>query len=261
MCGTCGCQSEVATSVEVVPATAASGLRRTTIEIQRKVLDKNDALARKLRHRFAHAGVLVVNVVSSPGSGKTELLLHTLLNFSEQYRCVAVTGDLATENDAARLAKSGTPSRQIVTGTLCHLEADLVEEAISGWDLDALDLLFVENVGNLVCPGNFDLGEDLRVVLIATTEGEDKPLKYPALVHTAHAAVISKLDLAAVLECDVDLVERNLDEVNPGIPHFPLSAKSGAGMEEWLEFLSNHVAAKRRAADQLKAQGAHHHHA
>jgi hydrogenase nickel incorporation protein HypB len=258
MCGTCGCDAAV--DLERDQPAAAKAVRRT-LALERKILDKNDALAARLRHRFAHAGVFVLNVMSSPGSGKTELLSRTLAELRTRYRCAAVTGDLATENDAARLSQSGVPSRQIVTGTLCHLEADLVEEAIGGWDLEALDLLVVENVGNLVCPGSFDLGEDLRVVLVATTEGEDKPLKYPGLVHSADIAVVTKMDVAEAVECDVERLASNMVEVNPGMPVLRLSAKRGQGMGAWLDLLSVRIDQKRDAAAQLSAVGARHSHA
>lgn len=210
-----------------------------TLTIRKKILAHNDDLAAELRSRFADHGLLVVNIVSSPGSGKTELLQRTMGEMRPGLRVAAVTGDLATENDANRLAVSGAPVRQILTGTMCHLEADMVADAIADWDLDDLDVLFIENVGNMVCPSGFDLGEDLRVILVATTEGEDKPLKYPTLTISADVAVISKVDLAEPVECDVDLLERNLDEVRPGIPVIRTSARRGTGMDEWIELLTS----------------------
>ena len=187
--------------------------------------------------RFARNGVFVANLVSSPGSGKTELLRRTMIELSETHRTAAVTGDLATENDASRLAESGSLAKQILTGTMCHLEADMVSNAISEWDLSELDFLFIENVGNLVCPGDFDLGEDVRVMLVATTEGEDKPLKYPTLINTADVVVINKMDIAEAVECDVPLLERNIHEVRPGAEIFRVSAKTGEGMGAWLDYL------------------------
>jgi hydrogenase nickel incorporation protein HypB len=145
--------------------------------------------------------------------------------------------DLATENDAARLARSGAPARQISTGTVCHLDATMVENALNGWDLADLDFLFIENVGNLVCPASFDIGENLRLVLLSVTEGEDKPLKYPTIFHSADLAVITKTDLAAVVEFNLDAAMENIAAVRPGMPVIRISSKTGEGMDEWLKFL------------------------
>jgi len=218
-----------------------------TLTIRRRILQHNDDLATKLRHDFARQDVFVVNVVSSPGSGKTELLQRTMAEMQPGLRVAAVTGDLATENDANRLATAGAPVRQILTGTMCHLEADMIADAIADWDLAEVDVLFIENVGNMVCPSGFDLGEDLRVMLVATTEGEDKPLKYPTLTMTADVAVISKIDLAEPVECDVDLLASNLDEVRPGIEVIRTSAKRGDGIDQWIELLRTRMVAKAAA--------------
>jgi hydrogenase nickel incorporation protein HypB len=207
------------------------------IDVKKKILGKNDQMAQDLRAEFGRHGVFVANLVSSPGAGKTELLRATMAELRKTHTPAAVTGDLATENDAARLAESGALAKQILTGTMCHLEVDMVQNAIADWDLAAIDFLFIENVGNLVCPGDFDLGEDLRVMLIATTEGEDKPLKYPTLISTCDVVVINKMDIAAVVECDVELLERNIHEVRPGVPIFKTSAKKGDGLDEWHSFL------------------------
>ena len=172
------------------------------IEVRKNVLKQNDVVARALRDRFRAAGVFVVSLVSSPGSGKTAFLEKTLTLLRPNYRVAALVGDLATENDALRLARSQAPVKQITTGTLCHLEAAMVQTALEGWDLSQLDFLFIENVGNLVCPSSYDLGEDLRLVLISVTEGEDKPLKYPTIFNSADVAVVTKLDLAAAVEFD-----------------------------------------------------------
>ena len=172
------------------------------VEVRQNVLKQNDVLARALRERFQKAGVFVVSMVSSPGAGKTALLEKTLTLLREKYRVAALVGDLATENDAARLARSGAPVKQIITGTVCHLEAAMVESAMAGLNVDELDFLFIENVGNLVCPASYDLGEELRLVLMSVTEGEDKPLKYPTIFNSADVAVITKMDLAAAVEFD-----------------------------------------------------------
>jgi hydrogenase nickel incorporation protein HypB len=182
--------------------------------------------------------VYVVNLVSSPGTGKTTFLERTLSMLVESgYRVAALVGDLATENDARRLARSGAPVRQIVTAGMCHLEANMIAAHLEGWDLAALDFLFIENVGNLVCPSNYDLGETLRVVLLSVTEGEDKPLKYPPMFNSANVAVITKLDLAAAAEFNRAETHTNIQAVCPGVPILETSAKTGQGMKAWLDFL------------------------
>ena len=207
------------------------------VEVRQQVLKQNDLAARALRERFRAAGVYVVSMVSSPGSGKTAFLEVTLRRLMERHRVAALVGDLATDNDARRLERSGAPVRQITTGTVCHLEADMVRTALDGWRLEDLDFLFVENVGNLVCPATFDLGEDLRLVLMSVTEGEDKPLKYPTIFNTADVAVVTKTDLAAAVEFDAAAAHRNIEAVRPGMPVFQVSARTGMGVERWLEFL------------------------
>ena len=207
------------------------------IEVRRKVLKENDVLARSLRDRFRDAGVQVISLVSSPGAGKTALLERLLTDLRPLHRVAALVGDLATENDATRLARSGAPVKQITTGTICHLDASMVERALAGWNLRELDFLFIENVGNLVCPSSFDLGEDLRVVLVSTTEGEDKPLKYPTIFNSADVAVITKMDLAEAVEADVPLLIQNILGVRPGMRVFHVSSRSGQGMKELEQFL------------------------
>jgi hydrogenase nickel incorporation protein HypB len=207
------------------------------IEVRQHVLKHNDIVARELREQFRKSGVFVVSLVSSPGAGKTMLLEKTLASLQPQYRVAALVGDLATENDAARLARSHAPVRQIVTGTVCHLEAEMVKKSLEGWSLVDLDFLFVENVGNLVCPASYDLGEDLRVVLMSVTEGEDKPLKYPPIFHGADLAVITKADLADAVEFDAATAARNIQAVRPGLPMIQVSAKTGAGMPGWFSLL------------------------
>ncbi len=204
------------------------------VEVRQNVLKQNDVLARALRERFQKAGVFVVSMVSSPGAGKTALLEKTLTLLREKYRVAALVGDLATENDAARLARSGAPVKQIITGTVCHLEAAMVESAMAGLNVDELDFLFIENVGNLVCPASYDLGEELRLVLMSVTEGEDKPLKYPTIFNSADVAVITKMDLAAAVEFDDAAARKNIQAVRPGMRIVHVSSKTGAGMEEYL---------------------------
>jgi hydrogenase nickel incorporation protein HypB len=215
------------------------------VEVRQGVLKKNDLLAHELRRRFQAAGVFVVNLVSSPGAGKTALLERTLTELNAQCRVGALVGDLATDNDAQRLGRSGAPVRQIVTGTVCHLDAEMVAGALTDWDLESLDILFVENVGNLVCPASYDLGEDLRVVLLAVTEGEDKPLKYPTIFNGADLALITKIDLADAVEFQRDQALRNLQAVRPGIEVLETSARTGAGMAGWLAKLRELAGAAR----------------
>jgi hydrogenase nickel incorporation protein HypB len=208
------------------------------VEVRQNVLKHNDIVARELRQCFHDAGVYVVSLVSSPGSGKTAFLEKTLALLRPNHRVAALVGDLATENDAARLARSGAPVRQITTGTLCHLEASMVKNALEGWELDQLDFLFIENVGNLVCPSSYDVGEYLRVVLLSVTEGEDKPLKYPTIFNTADLAVFTKMDLAEAVEFDSAAAEANVQRVRPGMPLLKVSTKNGVGMDDWLRFLT-----------------------
>ena len=207
------------------------------VEVRRKILKENDLLARSLRNRFRDSGVTVISIVSSPGAGKTALLERVLTEFQPVYRVAALVGDLATENDAARLARSGALVKQIITGTVCHLDAGMVERALADWSLHNLDILFIENVGNLVCPSSFDLGEDLRLVLVSTPEGEDKPLKYPTIFNTADIAVITKLDLAAATGVDMLTLSRNIGAVRPGIKIMHVSARTDEGISELMNWI------------------------
>src|ERR1700730_5497746 len=212
------------------------------VEVRKNILRQNDMAARALRERFRAAGVYVVSLVSSPGTGKTTFLEKILTRLRQSYSVAALVGDLATENDAVRLARSQAPVKQITTGTLCHLEAAMVQNAVEGWDLHHLDFLFIENVGNLVCPSSYDLGENLRLVLISVTEGEDKPLKYPTIFNSADVAVITKMDLAAAVEFDEESVKANIQAVRPGMRQFAVSSKTGAGLQEYLQFLTARLA-------------------
>jgi hydrogenase nickel incorporation protein HypB len=207
------------------------------VEVRKNILKQNDAIARTLRERFRNENISPVSLVSSPGSGKTTFLEKTLTLLRPRYRVAALVGDLATENDADRLARSGAPVKQITTGTLCHLEANMIQKALEGWDVGKLDFLFIENVGNLVCPSSYDLGEDLRLVLLSVTEGEDKPLKYPSIFNSADVAVITKMDLAAAVEFDERAAYRNIQAVRPGMEILKVSAKTGTGIAEYLEYL------------------------
>ena len=209
------------------------------LEVRTKILKKNDETAREMRQRFESLGLLAVNMVSSPGTGKTAFLKETLSRLvARGIPVAAVVGDLETDNDARRLAESGAPVRQIMTHGLCHLEADMVQAHIAGWDLAALDYLFIENVGNLVCPTSWDLGESVRLALLSVTEGEDKPLKYPGLFNTADIAAITKIDLAEACDFNRDLARANIEAVRPGMRVIETSVKTGAGIDEWLDYLA-----------------------
>jgi hydrogenase nickel incorporation protein HypB len=211
------------------------------VEVRQHVLKQNDVAARALRQRFQEAGVLVVSLVSGPGTGKTAFLESVLRRLRSSHPVAALVGDLATDNDARRLARAEVPIRQITTGTVCHLEAEMVRTALEGWELADLDYLFIENVGNLVCPSSYDLGEHLRLVLLSVTEGEDKPLKYPSIFNTADVAVITKIDLAAAVEFDRAAANRSIQSVRPGMQVFEVSAKTGEGMDSWLQFLESQL--------------------
>jgi hydrogenase nickel incorporation protein HypB len=222
------------------------------VEVRQQVLKQNDVVARELRARFRAAGVFVVSLVSSPGSGKTAFLEKTLTMMRGEFRVAALVGDLATDNDARRLARSEAPVKQITTGTLCHLEADMVRNALQGWEERELDFLFIENVGNLVCPATFDLGEDLRLVLFSTTEGEDKPLKYPTIFNTADIAIITKIDIADAVEFDRQAAHQSILSVRPGMEIMEVSSKSGEGMDEFISYLRMRRAEPRIAAAEGK---------
>lgn len=215
------------------------------VPLEGKVLNENARVAAELRERFREHRVLAVNLISSPGSGKTTLLEKTLEALPRTGRVAVLTGDLQTENDADRLRRYGFPVKQITTGGTCHLDARMIEKHIADWDLGELDVLIIENVGNLVCPSSYDLGERIRVALLSVTEGEDKPLKYPTLFNSADAAVITKIDIAEPCGFNRDLALQNINETRPGIRIFETSAKTGAGMEQWLGYLE----AMRNKAD------------
>ena len=207
------------------------------VEVRTRVLKQNDVVARALRERFRETGSFVVSLVSSPGAGKTLLLEATLREFRDRCRVAALVGDLETDNDARRLARTGVPIRQINTGTICHLEAEMVRQALTDWSIGPVDILFLENVGNLVCPATYDLGEHLRAVLFSVTEGEDKPLKYPTILHTADLAIVSKIDLAAAAEWDRRAARANLHAVRHDLPILELSAKTNVGMDAWFTLI------------------------
>jgi hydrogenase nickel incorporation protein HypB len=207
------------------------------LEIHQAILEKNDRLAERNRGFFRARGLLVLDVLSSPGSGKTTFLHETIKALRQKLKAGVIVGDLATDNDAQRLRESDAPVVQITTGTVCHLEAEMVSKAVKQLDLTGLELLIIENVGNLVCPASYDLGEDLRVVLLSVPEGEDKPLKYPPMFQTADVVIISKIDLAQACGFDRQTIMTNLKRTAPKASVFETSAKTGQGMDAWCEFL------------------------
>jgi len=222
---------------------------RQTLDLRRSILEKNDRLAERNRGFFQARGILVINVLSSPGSGKTTLIGETIRRLGPRLKTAVIVGDLATDNDARRLRESGAPVVQINTGTVCHLEADMVARAVKQLDMAGLGLLVIENVGNLVCPAGYDLGEDLRVVLLSVADGEDKPLKYPPMFHSANAVVISKLDLDRACDFNREAATASIRRIAHHARLFELSAKTGAGMDDWCEFLvRQHDAVKHRDA-------------
>ncbi|MBC5808762.1 MAG: hydrogenase nickel incorporation protein HypB, partial [Candidatus Eremiobacteraeota bacterium] len=218
------------------------------VEVQKSVLSKNAGLARDLRQRFAESGTFVLNLLSSPGAGKTTLLEETLRRLASTHRAAALVGDQATDNDSLRLARAKVAVRQITTGAECRLDALMVGKALDGWALADYDLLCIENVGNLICPAEYDLGEDLRVTLMSVTEGEDKPLKYPLAFNTAQTIIITKIDLSSATGFDRAAARANIERVHPGVQVIELSARSGQGRNEWLELVEQSVQAKRVAA-------------
>ncbi len=219
-----------------------------TIPVHEAILGKNARLAQELRAGFAARGTRVLNVLSSPGSGKTTLLRRTLGDLRDRFRTAVIVGDLATDNDACRLREAGVPAVQITTGRTCHLEAAMVARALAELPSQDLDLLVIENVGNLVCPASYDLGETARVVLLSTTEGEDKPLKYPAAFASAQVILLSKIDLAEAVEFDRDAALRNLERVAPDATVFEVSARTGAGLDAWYAYLARLVGTARSHA-------------
>ncbi len=215
------------------------------VTIERKVLEKNDALAAGNRRALTLRGIFAINLVSSPGAGKTSLLERTIEHLRGTVRMAVVEGDVQTDLDAQRVAKYGVPVVQIVTNGGCHLEARLVQDALAQLDLNAIDVLVVENVGNLVCPANFDLGEAMKVVVLSTTEGDDKPLKYPAMFQRASVLVINKIDLVPYTDADVSVMRRHALSVNPDLTIFETSCRTGQGIAEWAGWIASHTRASR----------------
>lgn len=240
MCTTCGCPTDAHDhhhhhhhEGDHRPERPAG--EKLSVEID--ILAKNNRLAAGNRNFLREKGVFALNLVSSPGSGKTTILERTLRDISGSLRCAVIEGDQQTDNDARRIAATGVPAKQINTGAGCHLDAHMVGHAMEELPMEGLDILFIENVGNLVCPASFDLGEAHKVVVLSVTEGEDKPLKYPQMFHAADVMLLNKVDLLPYLDFDVDKCLEMARRVSPGIRIFRLSARSGEGMAEWYEWL------------------------
>ncbi|QTA79125.1 Hydrogenase maturation factor [Desulfonema limicola] len=220
------------------------------IKVVKKVLGVNDTMAKQNRDMFTEKRVFVLNMMSSPGSGKTTLLEKTLIQIMPEIKTAVIVGDICTSNDADRLAVTGVPVVQVNTdefGGDCHLAAHVIEKACENIDLDSIDLLIVENVGNLVCPAEFDIGEDARAVVLSVAEGEDKPLKYPLMFRKCDAAILNKTDLLPYLDYDSKQAVNNILQVHPEMPVFELSAKTGDGLESWIDWLKEYVRKKLQA--------------
>jgi hydrogenase nickel incorporation protein HypB len=207
------------------------------VTVRQGILKKNDELALENRQKFQAANVRVLNLASSPGAGKTALLERTFRTLGSSLRMAVAVGDLATDNDADRLRNAGAHAEQIVTGTICHLDAQMIQNVLPAFNLEQLQVLFLENVGNLVCPSSYDLGETARAVLISTTEGEDKPLKYPTMFNTADVVVITKMDIAEAVGFNRELALENIDRARPGVKVIELSSKTGQGCDAWFDFV------------------------
>ncbi|MBN1480716.1 hydrogenase nickel incorporation protein HypB [candidate division KSB1 bacterium] len=211
------------------------------ITVERKVLEKNDEVAAELKSIFIKRKIFVLNVLSSPGSGKTTLLEKTLKQIKEDIKVAVIEGDVQTDYDAQRIAKYKIPVVQIVTNGGCHLDALLVRDALKSLTLDGIQMLFIENVGNLVCPASYDLGEHKKIVIVSTTEGDDKPVKYPKMFRVADVCILNKIDLLAYVDFDVSTFHANAKKVNPNLLFIELSAKTGAGLEDWLKWLKEQL--------------------
>lgn len=209
------------------------------VPLEKPVLNENNRIAAELRERFRQYGIFCVNLISSPGSGKTTLLERTLESLPRSERVAILTGDIQTENDAARLRRFGFPTKQITTGGTCHLDARMIEKHLADWNLEDLDVLFIENVGNLVCPSSYDLGEAAKIVLLSVTEGEDKPLKYPSIFFKSELLVLTKVDLLPYVPFNITAAEENARRVHPGMEIVRVSSTTGDGLREWMNWIAS----------------------
>jgi hydrogenase nickel incorporation protein HypB len=250
MCTTCGCSPHDHNHDHHHHDHDAPDSSVKRIAVETSILAANDRLASANRALFADKGIFVLNLVSSPGSGKTTMLERTLREIGGRFRCAVIEGDQQTDNDAVRIAATGVPVRQINTGAGCHLDAHMVGHSLEHFDLDSLDIIFIENVGNLVCPASFDLGEHHKVVVLSVTEGEDKPLKYPQMFHAADVMLLNKIDLLPHLDFDVDHCVEMARRVRPDTLLMQVSARTGAGVGEWYEWLAAGVEAAKSGKPQ-----------
>jgi hydrogenase nickel incorporation protein HypB len=211
------------------------------ITIERKILEKNDAIASENRKNFSSKNIFVINFVSSPGSGKTSLVERTLNYLKNKIKIAVIEGDVQTDLDAKRIEALNTPVVQIVTNGACHLEANLVRDAFIQLKEHKTEILIIENVGNLVCPAGYDLGEDVKVIIVSTTEGDDKPLKYPAMFRNSSVLIINKIDLLPFVNCSIDAIKNNALSINPALKIFEVSCQTDAGIHEWCDWLKNQI--------------------
>jgi hydrogenase nickel incorporation protein HypB len=218
------------------------------LPLKSKVLNENQMIAESLRERFREHGILCLNLISGPGSGKTALLERTLASLDRSTRVCVLTGDIQTDNDARRLAQYGFPVQQITTGGTCHLDGRMIEKHLAAWNLDEIDLLFIENVGNLVCPSSYDLGEASKIVLLSVTEGEDKPLKYPSIFFKSDLFILTKVDLLPYVPFNAEVAEANARLVHPGIEIVRASSTSEGGLDAWLAWLKRRMGQARQDA-------------
>jgi hydrogenase nickel incorporation protein HypB len=207
------------------------------VPLERKVLSENDRIAAELRTRFSEHNILCLNLVSSPGAGKTALLERTLEAVPRDQRVAVITGDIQTDSDAVRLARFGFPVKQITTGGTCHLDARMVDKALADWRLEDINLLFIENVGNLVCPSSYDLGEAAKIVVLSVAEGDEKPLKYPAMFHRSELLILNKIDLLPYVPFNLAKAHQNAQLVHPGIETIEVSCLTGAGLPQWQRWI------------------------
>jgi len=221
------------------------------LPLEKKVLSENDRLAANLREHFRDHGILCLNLISSPGSGKTSLLERTLEALPRSERAAVLTGDIQTENDANRLRRFGFPVKQITTGGTCHLDAQMIARHLADWKLEDIDLLFIENVGNLVCPSSYDVGEAAKIVMLSVTEGEDKPLKYPSIFFKSELLVLNKVDLLPYVPFNIAAAEENARRINPGIEIVRVSCTTGDGLAEWMTWLDRKRKALRVGSPQM----------
>jgi len=215
------------------------------IDISKPILDKNDRLAQSNRDLMREKGIFVLDLMASPGAGKTTMILSTIEALKDRYNIAVIEGDIASNVDALKIKAAGVPAVQINTGGLCHLESDMIRTALDQLPLDELDFIIVENVGNLVCTTEFYLGEDAKVMILSVPEGDDKPLKYPSIFQTSKAVIVSKMDTLPVFDFDMDEFESTVTSLNPSAPIFPISAKTGDGMQDWIDWIVQKIEAAR----------------